>query len=103
MSASSAQPFTRPQQNCDPDKIFGGGKMDWKQKIPGCFGDENQVFSPDRGPAFELLAYLRAHGIRWSAVQPEFLKYLDRYGYGPKHTAKQIVKVRNHMRHWLGR
>jgi hypothetical protein len=75
--------------------------MDWKQKIPGCFANENQVFSTDRGLAFELLAYLRNHGIGWSIVQPEFVKHLESQGRGPRHTAQQIVKIRNHMRPWL--
>jgi hypothetical protein len=76
--------------------------MDGKQKIPGCFASENQVFSTDRDPAFELLVYLRTHRIAWSVVQPEFVKHLERQGRGPRHTAQQIVKIRNHMRRpWL--
>jgi hypothetical protein len=76
--------------------------MDWKKKISGCFGNENQVFSPDRDPAFELLVYLRSHRIEWSVVQPEFLRYLESIGRGPRHTAQQMVRIRNHMRPWLG-
>jgi len=59
------------------------------------------VISTDRGLAFELLAYLRNHGIGWSIVQPEFVKHLESQGRGPRHTARQIVKIRNHMRPWL--
>jgi hypothetical protein len=75
--------------------------MDWKQKIPGCFGNENEVFSPGRDSAFELLVYLRSHRIEWSVVQPEFRRHLESRGCGPRHTAQQIVKIRNHMKPWL--
>jgi hypothetical protein len=75
--------------------------MDWKQKISGCFGNENQVFSTNRDSAFELLVYLRSHRIGWSVVQPEFRRHLESHGCGPRHTAQQIVKIRNHMRPWL--
>ena len=75
--------------------------MDWKQKIPGCFANDDHVFSSDRDPAFELLAYLRTHRIGWKVVQPEFVKHLESQGRGPRHTAQQIVKIRNHMRPWL--
>lgn len=75
--------------------------MDWKQKIPGCFENENRVFSADQDPAFELLTYLRTHRIGWSVVQPEFLKHLESRGCGPRHGARQIVKIRNHMKPWL--
>jgi hypothetical protein len=54
--------------------------MDWKQKIPGCFGGESQVFLPGRAPAFELLVYLRSHRIEWSVVQPEFRRHLESHG-----------------------
>jgi hypothetical protein len=47
------------------------------------------------------LAYLRAHRIGWSVVKSEFKRHLENCGCGPRHTAQQIVKVRNHMRPWL--
>ena len=75
--------------------------MDWRQKISGCFGNENQILLAQEDDAFELLIYLRTHRIGWSVVQPEFRSHLESHGCGPKHTARQIVKIRNHVRAWL--
>jgi hypothetical protein len=38
--------------------------MDWRQKIPGCFGNENQIFLAQEDDAFELLIYL-GHAPNW--------------------------------------
>ena len=77
---------------------------DWTRKLAGCFGSQTHKFGDDpsdKDSAFELLAQLRADGVRWSEVRKEFKRFLSDLGAGKKHMEKQMGRLRSHFRLWL--
>jgi hypothetical protein len=77
---------------------------DWKQKINGCFGEKDKLFAIhplDERRAYELLTLLRAYGIGWSTVEPEFRKHLEDDGCGPEHVKEQMSRISRYLKPWL--
>jgi hypothetical protein len=72
-------------------------EREWKQRIQGCFGNQDQLFAIhplDERRAFDLLMLLRAEGVGWSAVEPEFREHLEHQGCGPEHVKEQMSRIR---------
>ena len=77
---------------------------DWTRKVADCFGSQTHKFGDDpsdKDCAFELLAQLRADGVRWSEVRKEFKRFLADLGASKKHAIKQMDRLRSHFRLWL--
>ena len=77
---------------------------DWTRKLAGCFGSQTHKFGndpSDKDYAFELLAQLRAEGVRWSEVRKEFRRFLRDLGASKAHSEKQMDRLRSHFRLWL--
>ena len=79
-------------------------RMDWKDKISGCFGHElagvaSHVLDEQR--AFELLTALREEGIGWQVVADEFENYLISKTANSDFSVEQMKKVEAYFRPWL--
>tara|TARA_R100000005_G_scaffold95741_3_gene78503 strand:- start:1683 stop:1922 length:240 start_codon:yes stop_codon:yes gene_type:complete len=74
----------------------------WKEMVPGCFGETDKIFAEhplDEDRAFELLKVCRDQSIGWAALEREFQSFLS--GLDPSHVSRQITKARRMMKEWL--
>lgn len=81
-----------------------GPRMDWKDKISGCFGHDLAGFAAhplDEQRAFDLLAELRSASIGWQEVADEFENYLMSKTGNAQFSAEQMKKVEAHFKPWL--
>ncbi len=78
--------------------------MEWKQQIPGCFGEDDQLFAVhplDRKKAHELLGTLIDEHVSWSDVCLAVRDHLKERGCGPEHISQQMRTVHNLIQPWL--
>jgi len=78
--------------------------MDWKSRIPGCFGKVDYKFAVhpiDENRAFDLLNMLRKESVSWEEFESEVRSFLIKGNCHEAHISDQIESVERHIRAWL--
>ena len=78
--------------------------MEWKKKLPGCFGEVDQKFAVhplDRKRAYEWLGTLRDEYVPWVDVRVAVRDHLKERGCSPEHIREQMKVVHRLISPWL--
>lgn len=79
--------------------------MSWQKKIPGCFGTGTADFgshAADNERAFAMLKVLMKENVTLGQFKAEVRKYLKAEGRTKAFTTKQITRITNAYKFWLG-
>lgn len=75
--------------------------MDWKSRIPGCFGDADKIFAGhqcDEERAAELRKLLKDSAVPNQEIEEAFEDWLAQQTWNVEHSEAQMAKVRAYFR-----
>ena len=78
--------------------------MSWKDRIPGCFGEVDQIFAghpKDAERAAELLLAAKQEQASLEEIEKAIRVHLAEKGAGSEHADEQISKVREKFGPWF--
>lgn len=74
--------------------------MDWKSKIPGCFGDVDKIFAGhpyDEERAAELRKLFKEQDVSKQDIEEAFEDWLGQQTWNVEHSKAQLEKVRKYF------
>ena len=77
----------------------------WKEQIPGCFAGMTAPFAMhpnDEKRAIEMLKGMQEQGVTWSEAEVEIRAYLTKQEVTSDEMTRQMLRVEEKLRPWLG-